>query len=189
MAARLLNKVSARLRSIGESLGKSPRPPLMRPTLTRPPSRRRRSSPWTDYPGDYESAPTMTYDAQPDGIPQSGEIVWTWVPYEEDHSQGKDRPVLLIGSDGRYLLGLALTSKDHDWDAAQEAAAGREWVDIGSGPWDRRRRDSEVRVNRIIRVNPDRIRREGSALDPALFEQVAEAVRRSYPARRDSNSN
>ena len=48
----------------------------------------------------------MTYAARPDGRPDPGEIVWTWVPFEEDHTQGKDRPVLLIGRDGRWLLGL-----------------------------------------------------------------------------------
>ncbi len=85
------------------------------------------------------------YAPRPDGRPDPGEIVWTWVPYEEDHSQGKDRPVLLVGRDGDWLLGLQLTSKDHDRDAEQERRAGRRWVDIGSGAWDRQGRPSEVR--------------------------------------------
>ena len=32
-----------------------------------------------------------------DGDPDPGEVVWTWVPYEEDPMQGKDRPVVIIG--------------------------------------------------------------------------------------------
>ncbi len=101
------------------------------------------------------------YAPRPDGDPDPGEIVWTWVPFEEDHSQGKDRPVLLVGSDGAWLLGVMLTSKDHSRDAQDEARWGRYWLDIGSGPWDAKGRDSEVRLDRVVRVDPDAVRREG----------------------------
>ena len=63
-----------------------------------------------------------SYEPHPDGEPDPGEVVWAWVPYEDDPSQGKDRPVLLVGRDGDVLLGLQLTSKDHDRDAEDEAA-------------------------------------------------------------------
>lgn len=129
------------------------------------------------YPGDFDGVPDFSYSPKADGRPDPGEIVWTWVPYEEDHSQGKDRPVLLVGRDDRWLLALPLTSKDHDRDAAQEHRAGRDWIDIGSGPWDSRGRPSEVRTNRVIRVDPDAVRREGAVLDRAVFEQVAAATR------------
>jgi len=66
-------------------------------------------------------------------VADPGEIVWTWVPFEEDHDQGKDRPVLVIGHDGPWLLALPLSGKDHDHDSDQEARAGRHWADIGSG--------------------------------------------------------
>ena len=127
------------------------------------------------YPGDFCGTPDFDYAPKPDGRPDPGEIVWTWVPYEEDHSRGKDRPVLLVGWEGEWLLALPLTSKDHDRDADQERRAGREWVDIGSGPWDRRGRPSEVRLNRVLRVNPSAVRREGAVLDQRLFDGVARA--------------
>ena len=38
----------------------------------------------------------VAYNPRTDGKPDPGEVVWAWVPYEEDASQGKDRPVLLI---------------------------------------------------------------------------------------------
>lgn len=85
------------------------------------------------YPGDFRGPLEITYAPRPDGRPDPGEIVWAWVPFEEDHRQGKDRPVLLIGRDGPWLLGLQLTSKDHDRDKAREARNGRRWVDIGAG--------------------------------------------------------
>jgi hypothetical protein len=130
------------------------------------------------YPGDFRGDVRITYAPHPDGEPDPGEIVWAWVPYEEDHSQGKDRPVLLIGRDGPWLLGLQLTSRDHDRDEEQERRAGRIWVDIGSGAWDRQGRPSEVRVNRVLRIDPARIRREGAVLSRDRFEAVAEGVQR-----------
>lgn len=132
------------------------------------------------YPGDYGTRPEIVYDPHPDGRPDPGEIVWTWVPYEEDHGQGKDRPVLLIGRDGAWLLGLQVTSQDHDRDVAQEARAGRYWMDIGAGDWDHQRRPSEVRVNRIIRIDPAAVRRIGAILDRTTFHDVAQEVARRY---------
>ncbi|MDF2092774.1 MULTISPECIES: type II toxin-antitoxin system PemK/MazF family toxin [unclassified Knoellia] len=129
------------------------------------------------YPGDFEGVPDMTYAPAHDGDPDPGEVVWTWVPFEEDHSRGKDRPVLVIGHDGDWLLALMLTSRDHDRDAAQEARWGRHWVDIGSGPWDRQGRPSEARVDRVLRVDPARVRREGAVLSSRRFAEVAAAVR------------
>lgn len=129
------------------------------------------------YPGDFRGLPDFRYAADRDGVPDPGEIVWTWVPYEEDHSQGKERPVLLVGRDGPWLLALPLTSKDHDRDAAQEHAAGRDWVDIGAGEWDRRGRPSEVRLDRVVRVAPAAVRRFGAILPRDTFDQVAAAAR------------
>ncbi|WP_062313606.1 type II toxin-antitoxin system PemK/MazF family toxin [Demequina rhizosphaerae] len=131
----------------------------------------------TGYPGDFTGVPRVKYAPSRDGDPDPGEVVWTWVPFEEDHSQGKDRPVLLIGHDGRWLLGLMLTSKDHDQDAAQEARWGRYWMDIGAGPWDSRGRPSEVRLDRILRVDPSQVRREGAILDRATFDRVAGSLK------------
>jgi hypothetical protein len=104
-------------------------------------------------------------------------VVWAWVPYEEGDGRGKDRPVLVVGREGDRLLALALTSKDHDRDAAQEAAAGRRWMDVGAGGWDRERRPSEVRLDRLLRLDPAAVRREGAALDRSRFDAVVAAMR------------
>ena len=125
----------------------------------------------SDYPGDYrgminfESSPSLDGDADP------GEIVWTWVPFEEDHSQGKDRPVLLVGRDGEYLLALMMTSKDHN----NREHADSNYLDIGSGPWDSQGRASEVKLNRVIRVRPDAMRREGAMMPEDTFRLIERA--------------
>lgn len=120
------------------------------------------------YQGDFRGAVSPRYSPKPDGRPDPGEIVWSWVPYEEDYSQGKDRPVLLIGRDAGWLLGLMLTSKDHDNGNRSE-----DYVDIGAGAWDPQGRPSEVRVDRVVRINPADVRREGAVLDKRTFQLVA----------------
>lgn len=44
----------------------------------------------------------------------------------------------------------------------------------------RRGRRSEVRVNRVLRLDPGAVRREGAVLPRARFDEVAEAVRRIH---------
>jgi hypothetical protein len=46
------------------------------------------------------------------------------VPYEEDDGRGKDRPVLVVGREGRELVGLMLSSQS-------ERADDRNWVGTG----------------------------------------------------------
>jgi hypothetical protein len=127
----------------------------------------------------------VQYAAEADGLPDPGEVVWTWVPYEEDASQGKDRPVVVLardaGGDAAELLCLQLTSKDHDRDAAQEESWGRHWMDVGTGDWDRERRPSEVRLDRLLRLPEAEVRREGAALDRDVFDQVVAAAREFHP--------
>lgn len=125
----------------------------------------------SDYPGDYRGMIDFEYSPSLDGDADPGEIVWTWVPFEEDHSQGKDRPVLLVGRDGEYLLALMMTSKDHN----NREHADSNYLDIGSGPWDPQGRASEVKLNRVIRVRPDSMRREGAIMPEDTFRLIERA--------------
>jgi hypothetical protein len=118
------------------------------------------------------------YTPRADGAPDPGEVVWAWVPFDEGDGRGKDRPVLVIGRRGGDLLALMLTSKDHDRDAADEARFGRYWTDIGRGPWDARGRPSEVRLDRLLVLDPAGVRREGAALDRVRFDRVVAEARR-----------
>ncbi len=124
-----------------------------------------------------DERPEVTYQPEIDGEPDPGEVVWAWVPYEDDPQQGKDRPVLVIARDGDHWLALQLTSQDHDRDAEQEARVGRLWMDVGRGGWDRENRPSEVRINRLLRIPADGVRREGAALGEAIFNEVVTAAK------------
>ncbi|MFP5368431.1 MAG: type II toxin-antitoxin system PemK/MazF family toxin, partial [Actinomycetes bacterium] len=52
--------------------------------------------------------------------------------------------------------------------------------DVGTGDWDRQGRPSEARLDRIVRLRPESIRREGAVLDRARFEKVASGLRRRH---------
>ncbi|WP_458113878.1 type II toxin-antitoxin system PemK/MazF family toxin [Arthrobacter sp. R1-13] len=125
------------------------------------------------YRGDFTGTADLRYSPSPDGKPDPGEVIWTWVPFEEDHSQGKDRPVLLVGSHGGYLLGVMLTTKDHGKDYRRSG----DYVDLGPGSWDRQWRPSEARLDRILQINPKDIRREGAIIDAGSFVLVADALK------------
>lgn len=146
-------------------------------------------SPGTTLPSPYEHAidydvrtlgmPRFAYNPVRNDAPDPGEVVWTWVPYEENDGRGKDRPVLVAAMYGPdHVVFAQTTSKDHDRDAADEARWGRYWMDIGSGPWDAKRRDSEVRLNRLMIVHVDQIRRTGGQIDRAIFERVVAGIKK-----------
>lgn len=116
---------------------------------------------------------TLVYAPNLDGDADPGEIVWTWVAYEDDPRKGKDRPVLVVGRDGRRLLGLMLSSNS-DRDGQ------RHWYALGPGAWDHELRPSWVRLDRVLTVDEDGIRREGAVLDRVRFEAVAQELRTGY---------
>ena len=115
----------------------------------------------------------LVYSPNLDGRADPGEIVWTWVTYEEDPTRGKDRPVLVVGRDRATLLGLMMSSQERH-------AADRDWVGIGSGSWDDAGRPSWVRLDRVLDVPEEGIRREGAILARAVFDIVAARLRSDH---------
>jgi hypothetical protein len=115
----------------------------------------------------------LVYAPDLDGQADPGEIVWTWVVYEDDPTKGKDRPVLVVGRDRATLLGLMLSSQDHHRNE-------RNWVGIGTGGWDYEGRESWVRLDRVLDVPEESIRREGAILEREMFDVVAGRLRAEY---------
>jgi hypothetical protein len=153
--ANLLNRIVGTLRTVARRSAAPSAPASSRTVPTAKHSRR------------LEYSPNLDGDADP------GEIVWTWVAYEENPGLGKDRPVLVVGRDGRTLLGLMLSSQsDND--------GRRNWLALGPGSWDRDQRPSWIRLDRVLEVDEDGIRREGAVLDQARFDRIAAALRDGY---------
>jgi hypothetical protein len=115
----------------------------------------------------------MSYSPQTDGAPDPGEVVWTWVPFEEHDGRGKDRPVLVVAVEapGTYLA-VQLTSKDHDGQG--------DFVSVGAGGWDGEHRPSWVNLDRVIRVHEGGMRREAAALPREPFERVTGRLQQRY---------
>jgi hypothetical protein len=114
------------------------------------------------------------YAPDPDGDPDPGEIVWTWVPYREADGRGKDRPVLIVAREQRgTVLAVQLTSRHREF-------GDPEWLPLGAGPWDREGRDSWVGTARVLRVYPEGMRREACALDRARFNRVVHRMQQLY---------
>ncbi|WFP15399.1 type II toxin-antitoxin system PemK/MazF family toxin [Citricoccus muralis] len=126
----------------------------------------------TDYTGDFRGAVRCEYDPVPGPQAGPGEVVWTWVPFEELDGRGKDRPVLIIARRGRYLLALQLTTRDRN----NASSPDEDYLDIGSGAWDPKGRPSEVNLTRVLQLNPRDLRREGGVLEERIYQRVAAAV-------------
>jgi len=151
--------------------------PGKRPTTGRPATGRPAST------GIDASDVIIEYTPSLDGDADPGEVVWTWVPYDDDPSQGKDRPVVIVGRRapglagsglagsglagsglaGSGLVGVALTSKQHDREPQ---------VEVGTGPWDREGRTSYAKLERLLAVDPKQVRREGAVLGKWRFDEV-----------------
>jgi len=113
----------------------------------------------------------VEYTPEIDGDPDPGEIVWTWVPYQDDPKRGKDRPVVIIGRTGDDLAGVPLTSQ-HKGRA--------DHVPVGSGSWDPKRRPSYAKVDRLLTIDPDDVRREGAILARDRFDAVVDGLGRYH---------
>jgi hypothetical protein len=136
---------------------------------TESPGRRRADAPARDV--DCSDSVRFEYSPELDGEPDPGEVVWTWVPYEDDPSRGKDRPVVIVGRRGQRLVGVPLTSKRHD---------GEPQVPVGTGAWDREGRPSFAKLDRLLDVDPAQVRREGAVLPKAAYDDVVAGVRRRH---------
>ena len=115
----------------------------------------------------------IQYAPDRDGAPDAGEVIWTWVPYEENDGRGKDRPVLVIGrASADRVYAVRMTSKPHDGD--------RDYLSIGTGGWDSQGRESWVDVEQLYSVHEHGLRREAAVLDRRRYDRVSAALTQRY---------
>ena len=114
----------------------------------------------------------VEYTPALDGDPDPGEVVWAWVAYEDDPSQGKDRPSSssAAAETRGSLVGIPLTSKRTSSDPQ---------VPVGTGPWDREGRPSYARIDRVLDLDASRGAR--ARCSAATFRRVVAASARASP--------
>lgn len=115
----------------------------------------------------------ISYAPSRNGDPDAGEVIWTWVPYEEGDGRGKDRPVLVIGRQSKErVYAVRMTSKAHEGD--------RDYIPIGAGAWDSQGRPSWVDIEQLYSVHVEGTRREAATLDRERYIVVAKALIARY---------
>lgn len=124
--------------------------------------------------------PRLSYTPDNDNLPDPGEVVWTWVPYEEMDGRGKDRPVLVVSMHEEYIIFAQMTSKDHASGTLSQDKFDRWWLDIGTGTWDRAGRPSEARLDLLWVVHASQVRRIGGKLDAATYHKLAQALQKIH---------
>lgn len=114
----------------------------------------------------------VEYTPELDGDADPGEVVWSWVPFEDEPTRGKDRPVVIIGRSGDDFAAVPLTSRyDGQYDH----------VPVGTGEWDPKRRPSWAKADRLLMIDPGDVRCEGSVLPRDRFDLVVAAASRHHP--------
>jgi len=106
-----------------------------------------------------------------------GAVVWTWIDYgsvDEYGDSGKDRPVMVVSSNGPNLQVLPFTSKDHTYRD--------DVISLGRGSWDVQRRHSYVKLSTLIPVELKKIRRIAGQVDRRRFEMVIKEASRFHPS-------
>ncbi len=115
----------------------------------------------------------IDYAPDRDGDPDAGEVIWTWVPYDENDGRGKDRPVLVIGRQSAdRVYAVRMTSKHRE--------GARDLLPLGTGPWDAQGRPSWVDVDALYSVHARGMRREAAVLDRERYAGIARALGSRY---------
>ncbi|QCB28994.1 PemK-like protein [Corynebacterium endometrii] len=108
-----------------------------------------------------------------DGQADSGEVVWVWAPTDGPDSLPHERAVLVIARNRSNVLGLLIspnpTHEEEDW-----------WLEIGSGEWDETGRQCWVRLDRVLEISEEDVRRRGILFPQRRFERIANRLRMVY---------
>ncbi|MDO4908816.1 MAG: hypothetical protein Q3962_03065 [Corynebacterium sp.] len=116
-----------------------------------------------------ESIPlAMYYAPTMDGQAEPGEVVWIKV----DNNQ-EERAILVVGRTKRALLGQLISPNS-------EHVGEKNWMDIGSGPWDSKGRTCWLRLDKIIEISECGVRRQGAIMPQNGFDRISARMRSDY---------
>lgn len=121
---------------------------------------------------------SVVYSPAMDGQAESGEVVWFDAPASFSKGVGGDnvvveRPLLVVGRSYHVILGLLISSHNSHADQPN-------WLAIGSGDWEPSGKPCWLRMDRVVELTEDKIRRRGAVLPRRRFEIVANHLRDRY---------
>ncbi|AWB82439.1 hypothetical protein C3B44_08835 [Corynebacterium yudongzhengii] len=119
-------------------------------------------------------ARALIYGPDIDGPADAGEIVWLRVPENGPNQPPVERAILVVGrSMNQELLGLLISP-------APEHADEENWFPIGSGQWQPTGEPCWLRLDRIIQVPENWVRRQGALFPERRFERLARVLRERF---------
>ncbi|BAU96679.1 hypothetical protein N24_2417 [Corynebacterium suranareeae] len=113
------------------------------------------------------------YAPDMDGQADPGEVVWIWAPADGPSLPPRERAIVVVGRNRNAILGLLISCNP-------EHRSHEDWIDIGSGGWDPRGRQSWVRLDRVLEVSELGIRRQGTVIPQGRFERIANRLRNDF---------
>ncbi|MDY3126576.1 MAG: type II toxin-antitoxin system PemK/MazF family toxin [Corynebacterium sp.] len=108
-----------------------------------------------------------------DGAADSGEVVWVWAPTDGTNAPPSERAILVVGRTRTTVLGLLISPNPVHADEDT-------WLEIGSGEWDESGRQCWIRLDRVLEVSEEQVRRQGILFPPRRFERIANNLRSTY---------
>ncbi|MBG6122114.1 type II toxin-antitoxin system PemK/MazF family toxin [Corynebacterium aquatimens] len=122
-----------------------------------------------------EVIPTATmsrnifYAPDMDGQAESGEVVWFSPPTDPP----QERSMLVVGRDRHEVLGLLISANENHTD-------DEDWLPIGSGEWQASGTPCWVRLDKVLSIPEDNVRRRGTLFPPRRFERIADSLRKRF---------
>lgn len=113
------------------------------------------------------------YAPDMDGQAEPGEVVWIWAPSDGPDLPPRERAMLVVGRDRHTILGLLISPNP-------QHAGAESWLDIGAGEWDASGRQCWIRLDRVLEVSEQGVRRQGALFPPRRFERIANRLRNTY---------
>ena len=116
---------------------------------------------------------TVFFAPDLDGQADSGEVVWVWAPADGPNKPPQERAVLVIGRTRTTVLCLLISPNP-------QHANEDNWLDIGSGEWDEQGRPCWVRMDRVLEIPEEQVRRMGTLFPERRFGRIANRLRGTY---------
>lgn len=122
-----------------------------------------------------EVIPTATisrniyYAPDMDGQAEPGEVVW----FNPSTDPPQERSMLVVGRNRHDVLGLLISGEENHTD-------DDDWLTIGSGEWQTSGEPCWVRLDKVLSIPEEDVRRRGTLFPPRRFERIADTLRRRF---------